>query len=462
MDACGTIIERQRAFFKAGKTLPVSFRIAQLRSLQSETNRRRSAIEAAMAADLGRHAFETFAAEELLLAVAIKTALRHTKGWASPKRARPSLLNFPSRDAVIPEPYGLSLIISPWNYPFLLSLAPLVAAISAGNCAVIKPSEYAPAASALLAEIAQAAFPPEYVTVAQGDAGTAKALLEHRFDKIFFTGSARVGKLVLQAAARRLTPTTLELGGKSPCIVSGSADLSVAARRIIWGKLLNAGQTCVAPDYILAHRSIHDALIERLIQAVSAFYGRDLRRNPDYPRIVNAKNFARLVSYLVPEKVAWGGEYEAEALYFGPTIMAGCTEADAVMQEEIFGPILPVIAYDSTDEILAWVNSREQPLALYVFTSDKALVKTLWSRCRFGGGCVNDTLSHLLNERLPFGGIGSSGMGSYRGKWGFEAFSHHKSLLRRAVHPDLPVRYPPYSGKDWLKRVLAKIFNNSG
>lgn len=458
MDAYGASIERQRAFFNDGNTLPVSFRIAQLRRLQHEIIRRRSDIEAAMKADLGRSGFETFLAEYLLVSDAIKTAIKHTRRWASPKQVRPSLLNFPSRDAVIPEPYGVSLIISPWNYPFLLSLTPLIAAISAGNCAVIKPSEDSPAASALLAEIVGAAFSSEHAAVAPGGADTARALLEYRFDKIFFTGSARVGKLVLQAAARHMTPVTLELGGKNPCIVTESADLTVAARRIIWGKLLNAGQTCIAPDFILAHRSIHDTLIERLSQAAIAFYGHDIRHNPDYPRIVNERHFARLVSYLTAGNVAWGGEHTAETLYFGPAIMTGITQDDAVMKEEIFGPVLPVIAYDSTDELVARVNAHGTPLALYVFTSNKELVKTLWSRCRFGGGCVNDTLSHFLNERLPFGGIGTSGMGGYHGLWGFNAFSHHKSLLRRAVRPDIPLRYPPYSGKGWLRRILSALF----
>lgn len=458
MDIGRTMVEQQQAFFHTGKTLPVSFRKEQLRRLQHELGRRRADMEAAMYADLGRHDFETFVAEELLLSSAVKTALRYIKRWAAPKRVWPSLLNFPSRDRVIPEPYGVALIISPWNYPFLLSLAPLVAAISAGNCAVVKPSEYAPTAAAVLASIVQAVFPPEYVTVVQGDAQTAGSLLAQRFDKIFFTGSARVGRIVLEAAARHLTPTTLELGGKSPCIVTESADLTTAGRRIVWSKLLNAGQTCVAPDYILAHRSIHDALIKQLVEAVVAFYGRDIRRNPDYPRIVNAANFHRLLSYLDPQKTVWGGEHDAETRYFGPTIMRGVTRADTVMQEEIFGPILPVIAYDTMDEAITWVNDYEKPLALYLFTNDKIAIRDVWSRCHFGGGCVNDTLSHLLNERLPFGGVGHSGMGSYHGKWGFDSFSHHKSLVRRALHPDFPVRYAPYSGKERLKKLLARVF----
>jgi aldehyde dehydrogenase (NAD+) len=268
-----------------------------------------------------------------------------------------------------------------------------------------------------------------------------------------------VGRLVLQAAARHITPTTLELGGKSPCIVTESADLAVASKRIAWGKLLNAGQTCVAPDYVLVHRAKRDALIARLIESIAAFYGPDIRRSPDYPRIINAGQHARLVSYLEPGKVSWGGEHSVEELYFGPTIMTDVTADSPVMKEEIFGPILPVIAYDSMDEAVAWVNRHEKPLALYVFSGDRGQIETLWSKCRFGGGCVNDTLSHFLNERLPFGGIGNSGMGNYHGRWGFDAFSHYKSRVHRAVRPDIPIRYPPYAGKDRLKRILSGFFS---
>lgn len=451
------IIMRQRSCFLSGRTLPVSFRIEQLRLLQRELLNRYSEFEAALESDLKRHSLETFLAETLLVLGALKNAIRLTPLWSAPKKTRSSILNFYSRDTVMPEPYGVSLIISPWNYPLLLALQPLIAAISAGNCAILKPSELAPAASALLADVITSIFPAEYITVIQGDADTARALLEHEFDKIFFTGSARVGAQVLQAAARHITPVTLELGGKSPCIVTDSADLLVASRRIIWGKMLNAGQTCVAPDYVLVHRSKKQELIARLIESIVAFYGSDIRQNPDYSRIINEKHHARLVSYLEPEKIVWGGEYNREELYLGPTIMAEMTWEDRVMKEEIFGPLLPIIVYDSLEEAIGRINAREKPLALYLFTADRRQTETVWSRCRFGGGCVNDTLSHLLNDKLPFGGVGNSGMGSYHGRWGFDAFSHRKSLVSRTVWPDVPLRYPPYSGKGWLKNILLKL-----
>lgn len=458
MNRFENIVARQRVYFRNGHTLPVSFRVAQLHTLQNEVKKRHADIEAALEADLKRNHFESFFAETLLILTTLKNAINNTARWASPKRICPSILNFYSSDKIIPEPYGISLIISPWNYPFLLSLSPLVAAISAGNCAVLKPSELSPASSAILAEIICSAFPEEYVAVIQGDADTAHTLLEHEFDKIFFTGSARVGSLVLQAAAKYITPVTLELGGKSPCIITESADLPVTSRRIIWGKMLNAGQTCVAPDYILVPRPKRDELISQLVESISAFYGKDIRRNPDFPRIINEKNHARLISYLDSDKVVWGGEHDCEDLYFGPTIMVDVAWEDRVMAEEIFGPILPVITYDSLEEVIERVNARGKPLALYLFTNDKKQIEMLWSRCRFGGGCVNDTLSHFINGRLPFGGVGNSGMGSYHGKWGFDTFSHYKSLAHRAVRPDIPLRYPPYSNKGWLKNILLKVF----
>jgi aldehyde dehydrogenase (NAD+) len=450
-------IARQREYFRNGHTVPVAGRVAGLRSLQSAMEQRHSAIEAALEADLKRNRFESFLAEILLLQSELKKAVKNTARWSAPRRVLPSVLNFCSRDRIVPEPYGVVLIISPWNYPFLLSLGPLIAAISAGNCVVLKPSSFAPASSAVLAEIVGSAFPEEYAAVVQGGAGTAQALLEHKFDKIFFTGSARVGRLVLQAAARHITPVTLELGGKSPCIVTESAELRVASRRIVWGKLLNAGQTCVAPDYILVQRSKKDELITRLVESITAFYGNDIRRNPDYPRIIGEKHHARLLSYLDAGKIVWGGDHDGEDLYFGPTLLADVTWEDRIMKEEIFGPLLPLIAYDSLEEVIERVNAREEPLSLYLFTADKKQIETVWSRCRFGGGCVNDTLSHLLNSRLPFGGTGNSGMGSYHGRWGFETFSHQKSLVHRTVRPDIPLRYPPYSNKGWLKNLLLKV-----
>ena len=459
MDTLQQRIERQRAWFLAGHTLPVANRIDALKQLRATIVRRHEAIETAMQADLGRCNMESFLAETVLLLDSLDKAVAHVRRWAAPRRVRSCLLNVPSRDRLVPEPYGVSLILSPWNYPFLLSLGPLIAALSAGNCAVLKPSEYAPAASALLAEIIEETFAPEHVTLVQGGPDTATALLQLRFEHIFFTGSAPVGRLVLQAAARHLTPVTLELGGKSPCIVTESADLAVTARRIAWGKLFNAGQTCVAPDYVLVAPSREKELLDSLATSIQSLYGRDARTSPDYARIVNARHHARLVSLLEPDKVFLGGEYDAAERYISPTIMCGVDWNAPIMREEIFGPILPVLTCPSLDKAIELVNAHEKPLALYLFTSKRNEVERVWSRCHFGGGCVNDTLSQLLNDRLPFGGVGGSGMGSYHGRWGFDTFSHYKSQVWRSTRIDLPVRYPPYAGKTWLRRLLARLFS---
>lgn len=458
METFESLIRRQRDYFSSGRTRPVSFRLEQLKKLQEALVKRLSDIEAALEADLKRHHFETFISENLLLMSTLKQAIKKTGRWAGPKRVWPSILNFYSRDIIAPEPFGLALIISPWNYPILLSLAPLVGAISAGNCAVLKPSELSPSSSALISEIISSIYHPDYVAVVQGGAGAAQSLLENKFDKIFFTGSARVGRLVQKAAAERLTPVTLELGGKNPALVTESADLPVAAKRIIWGKLFNAGQTCLAPDYLLVHSSKKDELIKLLIETIISFYGRDIGQNPDYPRIIDAGNHARLSSCLEPAKIVWGGEMSLEDLYFGPTIMSGLSWDDPVMADEIFGPILPVLAYDSINEAVSQINGQEKPLALYLFTGDRRQIKTVWSQCSFGGGCVNDTMSHIINGRLPFGGIGQSGQGAYRGQWSFEAFSHYKSLVHRAIRPDLTLRYPPYASKNKIKAILTYLY----
>ena len=459
MDSLESLVEQQRAWFLAGVTLPVKERLAALVRLRAAIVRHHTAMEAAMKADLGRCRMESFLSETVLLLDSLDKAVSHIRRWSAPRRVKSSLLNLPSRDWLAPEPYGVCLILSPWNYPFLLSLGPLIAAISAGNCAVLKPSECAPAASALLAKLVGEVFESAHVALVQGGPDIAAALLQQRFDHIFFTGSARVGRLVMQAAAQHLTPVTLELGGKSPCIVTESADLAIAARRIAWGKLFNAGQTCVAPDYVLVAPSKEAELLDRLAASMKALYGADARNSPDYARIINARHHARLVSLLEPDKLFLGGEYDATTRYFSPTIMRGVSWDAPVMREEIFGPILPVLTCSSLDEAVRLVNMREKPLALYLFTSNPKDTEQVWSRCHFGGGCVNDTLSQLLNDRLPFGGVGGSGMGSYHGQWGFATFSHYKSQVWRSTLLDPSLRYPPYAGKTWLRRLLARLYS---
>ena len=459
MDSLKRLVERQRAWFMAGHTLPVADRIVALGRLRTAIVRHHTAMETAMQADLGRCNMESFLAETVLLLDSLDKSMSQVRRWAAPRRVKGCLLNIPSFDRIVPEPYGVSLILSPWNYPFFFFFGPLIAAVSAGNCVLLKPSEYAPASSALLAKIVEEAFAPEHVALVQGGPDMAKALLQLCFDRIFFTGSARVGRQVLQAAAQHLTPVILELGGKSPCIVTDSADLTVAARRIAWGKLFNAGQTCVAPDYVLVAPSKEAELLDRLVESMTSLYGRNARHSPDYARIINERHHSRLVSLLAPDKLFWGGEYDTAERYFSPTIMHGVSWNDPVMGEEIFGPILPVLACPSLDEAISLVNAREKPLALYLFTRNRDEVERVWSRCHFGGGCVNDTLSHLLNDRLPFGGVGGSGMGCYHGRWGFEAFSHYKSQVWRSTRVDPPLRYPPYAGKLWLRRLLERLFS---
>lgn len=451
-----SILASQKAHFAAGRTLPIEEREASLKRLRNVLKGREADMEEALRKDLGRSRMESFFAECVLLQDELKKTLASVRGWSKPKHVLPSLLNFPSSDRVWREPYGVTLILSPWNYPFLLTLGPLIAAVAAGNCAILKPSEEAPHCAALLADMVGEAFAREHVSLVQGGVDTARELLALRFDHIFFTGSARVGQLVMEAAARHLTPVCLELGGKSPCIVTESADIRLAARRIVWGKLLNAGQTCVAPDYVLVHPDREEELCQELSSAIREFYGEDARTSPDYARIVNARHHARLVSYLESANVWYGGDYDAQSLYFGPTILRDASFGDRVMQEEIFGPILPILSCLSLDAAIEQINAHERPLALYLFSDSREDADRVWTRCHFGGGCVNDTLSHLINPRLPFGGVGQSGMGCYHGRWGFETFSHPKSQLVR-MRPDVPLRYPPFAKKDWVRNILQRL-----
>ncbi|MDR1919671.1 MAG: aldehyde dehydrogenase [Tannerellaceae bacterium] len=450
------IIENQRRFFSSGSTLPVSFRKEQLRKLQAAIKHYAPKIEEAVYKDFRKSNFEVYMSETAMSLRSVAYAIKKVKSWAKPKAVKGSILNFPSKDYIIPEPLGVSLIISPWNYPFLLAIDPLIAAISAGNCVVLKPSELSVHTSALIQEMVQNTFPQEYITVILGDASTSQDLLSNRFDKIFFTGSAQVGKAVYKAAAAHLTPVSLELGGKSPCIVTDSADLSIAAKRIIWGKMLNAGQTCVAPDYVIVHHSVKQELIEQLKQAVFSFYGSDIKQNPDFPRIINEAHFKRLQAFLSNGQILVGGDTDLETLYISPTIIDKISWEDAMMKEEIFGPILPVLTYHSFAEVLAKMSVMEKPLALYLFSKNSKEIKDIQSHCHFGGGCINDAISHLLNHQLPFGGVGYSGSGSYHGKFGFNDFSHFKSMLMRKTWIDIPLRYAPYT-KGKLK-FLRKYF----
>ena len=433
----------QRGYFASGATLALEARRAALRRLYGELRRREGDVAAALRADLGKCPEEAYMCETGLLLGGIRYLERHLPALMRARRAPTPLTQFRARSFVSPSPLGAVLIISPWNYPFLLSLGPLAAAVAAGNTAVLKPASSAPASAALIAEIVAGVFAPEQVLAVAGGREENAALLEGRFDRIFFTGGAAAGREVLRRAAEHLTPVTLELGGKSPCIVDGTADIALAARRIACGKLINCGQTCVAPDYVLC-----DARVEtELLSALAAEFRRqcpDALGDESYGHMVNARHFERVRALIDPQKVVYGGGCDPRSLKIEPTLLAGVTAADAVMGEEIFGPVLPVLTYRTLDEAVAFVESRPRPLALYLFTRSRENKKRVLARCRFGGGCINDTVVHLANEHLPFGGVGESGMGAYHGRRGFEEFSHLRGVMDRALRPDLPVKYRPF------------------
>jgi aldehyde dehydrogenase (NAD+) len=451
------IVEQQRIYFRSGATLPVNQRIAALKKLRKALIDHEEAIATAIHSDLGKSAEESYMCETGLVISEISYLLRHIHSYTKEKNVLTPLAQFPSRSYRKPMPYGVTLIMSPWNYPLLLTLDPLADAIAAGNTAVIKPSAYSPATSALLKELIESIFPKEYVTVVTGGREENEALLEQKFDYIFFTGSKNVGKTVLQKAAVHLTPATLELGGKSPCIVDKSANLNLAARRIVFGKFLNCGQTCVAPDYILCHSSVKDRLMSFIKMEIKRQYGCDCFNNPAYGKIISKKHFDRICSLIDPSKTVVGGHSDASGLQIEPTVMDNITWDDKVMGEEIFGPVLPVLTFEHISQVIHTVNDHEKPLALYIFAQDKRIVRAVTERCAFGGGCVNDCVIHLATSNLGFGGVGESGMGAYHGKTGFDTFTHYQSIVDKKTWLDLPMRYQPYNKrKDWLIHKFLK------
>ena len=451
------IIDTQLRFFSTGATLPCSYRIDALRRLKDSIKRHESDILAALKCDLGKGPQESYMCEVGLTLSEISYMLSHVRRFAKEKTVITPLAQFASRSYVKPSPYGTVLIMSPWNYPFLLTMEPLVDAIAAGNTAVVKPSAYSPATSAVIAMIIEDCFKPEYVASVTGGRAENTCLLNADFDYIFFTGSQAVGKEVMRQAAEHLTPVTLELGGKSPCIIAADADLKLAARRIVFGKYLNCGQTCVAPDYVLCHSSVRDSFIECVKKEIVRQFGEKPLDNPEYGKIINEKHFKRILGLIDTNKLVHGGACDEAALRIEPSVMKDVTENDAVMQEEIFGPLLPVLTYDDEDSMLARINSHDHPLALYVFSSNKKFIKKITSCVSFGGGCVNDTIIHLATSNMGFGGVGGSGMGSYHGKDGFDTFTHHKSIVDKKTWLDLPMRYQPYSKvMDKLIRMFVK------
>ena len=438
------IVGEQRSYFHTGATLPVSVRVHALNKLKSCIIEKKEKINKAIHQDLGKSAFETYMCETGLVLSELSYMLKHIYSYAKEKNVRTPLAQFHSRSYKKPSPYGVTLIMSPWNYPFLLTIDPLVDAIAAGNTAVVKPSAYSPCTSEIIQEIIRECFDKKYVAAVTGGRAENTCLLNEHFDYIFFTGSQAVGKEVMTHAAAHLTPVTLELGGKSPCVIERTANLRLAARRIVFGKFLNCGQTCVAPDYIYCDQSVKDRLIKELQKQIKRQFGKNPLKNQNYGKIINEKHFQRLTGLIESSKIVWGGGSDCQALKIEPTLMDHTAFSDPVMQEEIFGPILPILTFSSLDEAICRINSLPHPLALYIFTSDSRAAKKITAHCGFGGGCINDTVIHLATSQMGFGGFGESGMGAYHGKEGFETFSHKKSMVDKKTWLDLPMRYQPY------------------
>ena len=448
---------KQRKYFESGATLPVHFRIEKLKQLRASVLAHEAEISAALAADLGKNNFEAFMCETGLVLEELSYLIKNLKKLAAEKPAHTPLVSFPGRSYVKPEPLGNVLIISPWNYPFLLCIEPLADAIAAGNTAMLKPSSNAPETAKITGRIIRECFAEEYVFCACDCIEAARSLAKEKFDLIFFTGSVAAGREIYMHAAENLTPAVLELGGKSPCIVDESADIKIAARRIVFGKFLNCGQTCVAPDYVLCHYSAAAELRKQLAEQIKLQYGEEPLLNPGYGRIVNRKHFDRLCGLIASSNIFYGGKSDKSALKIEPSVICDVSWQDKIMQEEIFGPLLPVLEYKEKTEIFEILAEKPKPLALYIFSKDNAAARHIIEKCRFGGGCINDTIMHLASSEMGFGGVGESGIGSYHGEAGFRAFSHYKSIYCNKTWPDLPFRYMPHNDKflSFIKRLLG-------
>lgn len=449
------LVKKQRAYFEKGKTRNVAWRIAALKTLKRAVLKYEKEIQAALYADLRKSETESYMCETGLLLSELSYMIAHLKKFARDRKVPTPLAQFHAKSFTSPEPYGVTLVMSPWNYPLMLSLEPAVGAIAAGNCVVIKPSAYAPATADVIEKIISECFAPHFVAVVKGGRAENTALLEQRFDFIFFTGSVNVGRLVMEKASRHLTPVCLELGGKSPCIVDKTADLKLAARRIVFGKFLNLGQTCVAPDYLFVQKEVQDRLLAEMVKCIREQFWYEPLENPDYGKIINEKHFDRLLGLMKSGRIRFGGETRRETLQIAPTIITEVSPSSPIMREEIFGPILPVMTFENISEVIAYVRRREKPLALYLFTGSRKTERQILRSCSFGGGCINDTIIHLATSHMGFGGVGGSGMGSYHGRDSFELFSHRRSIVKKYTWMDMPVRYQPYTD---LKRLLLKLF----
>lgn len=450
------VFEKQKVFYNSQATKSITFRLSALAKLKKAIRRHESDIVIALNKDLNKSEFDSFSTEIGIVLEEISFVLKRLKKWASPIKVNTALTHFGTKGYQYPEPYGSVLIISPWNYPFQLAISPLLGAIAAGNCAVIKPSELSPNTSAILSRIIAEIFDEEFVKVIEGDVEVSQTLLSIPFNYIFFTGSVGVGKIVMEAASKYLTPITLELGGKSPCIVAKDADLKIAAKRIAWGKFLNAGQTCIAPDYLYIQEEIYDSFVALFKEAIHELYHSNALDNPNYVRIVSKRHYDRLKSFLTDAEIIEGGEFDDLTLKIQPTLLANVEWNDSVMEDEIFGPILPIFKYQSLDTVVKIIQSKPHPLALYLFAKEKAVIDKIVKEAEFGGGCINDVIYHIATPYLPFGGKGTSGLGKYHGKASFDTFTHYKSVLKQTTLYDIPFRYPNF--KNGLK-ILKRLFN---
>lgn len=453
-----TLVQRQNAFFQTQQTKDVSFRKQALKRLRAEIIKREDAICEALYADFKKPRFETLAAETQFVLAELNHTIKKIDRWARPQRVSSSWMNWPSSDYIYKEPYGAVLIIAPWNYPFQLAIAPLIGAIAAGNTVVVKPSEATPHTSALISELISAVFEPSHVAVIEGGVEVSQQLLAQKWDYIFFTGSSRVGQIVYESAAKHLTPVTLELGGKNPCIVDHTVAIDLAAKRIVWGKFLNAGQTCIASDYILVHERVKDQLIEALKQHITRCYGQNMEASPDFSRTVNQGHYQGLKAMLEGENIVFGGQTNDDDYYLSPTLVNEPKMDSKLMAGEIFGPILPIISYKTEEDIHKYISAYGKPLAVYVFSKNKAFQKKIINSYSFGGGAINDTVIQITNKRLPFGGVGSSGIGAYHGQRSFDTFSHHKGIIKKANWFEAPVRYPPYNLPIHLVKKIKHLF----
>lgn len=454
MENYSSLMEKQKAYFLTNKTKDISFRLNALQKLRNAIQTHEKALMNALKSDLNKSEFDSYSTEIGVVLEEIRFTSKHLKNWFKPKRVKTPLTHIGSKSFVYPEPYGVALIIAPWNYPFQLAIAPLIGAIAAGNCAIIKPSELTPKTSEIIASIIQNIFPEEYIAVVLGGVDTSTALLQEKADYIFFTGSVSVGKIIMEAAAKNLTPVTLELGGKSPCIVHEDAKVKLAAKRIAWGKFMNAGQTCIAPDYLYVHDHIKDEFLFHLKEAIRDLYGEQPLQNENFTRIVSEKHFNRLSSFLKNGEIMIGGNTNQDHFKLEPTVITDISWDDPIMQDEIFGPILPVLKYNHLSEVIGQIQQHPKPLSLYLFTESHSVQNEILQSISFGGGCINDTVYHFASPYLPFGGVGNSGIGAYHGKGSFDTFSHKKSILKQTTLFDIPFRYP--NVKNGLKKI--KLF----